>query len=132
MGLGLFRSAKRKKKSKSKVKQTLQTSFAKMLKKFGGDPQEKVDRSFKPLSVDPLLKVLKANSDRCVSHLPSVAYRGVETARHAPRYVGKMAEREAVANCESERRKKMVAPLYNKGPAAYIAGYDPKDLGKKT
>jgi hypothetical protein len=43
-----------------------------------------------------------------------------------------MAERERKAQEEIEKKKQMVAPIYNKGPAAYVGGYDPKDLGKKT
>jgi len=43
-----------------------------------------------------------------------------------------MAKREAEAQKEIANKRKRVAPIYNKGPAAYIEGYDPKDLGKKT
>jgi hypothetical protein len=50
-------------------------------------------------------------------------------------YEGEMAEREAAANKESERRKTMVAPLYNKAGYEYIGGItDPtilRNLGRK-
>lgn len=52
------------------------------------------------------------------------------------RYEGEMAQREAVAQTEIERKKTMVAPLYNKAGYEYIGGVtDPtilKNLGRKV
>lgn len=45
-----------------------------------------------------------------------------------------MKEREAIARVEAERRKKMIAPMYNKGAYQYIGGVDEAilhDIGKK-
>lgn len=48
------------------------------------------------------------------------------------RYVGEMAEREAQAQKEIERKKKRVAILYNKGGLQYISDdADPETFGKK-
>lgn len=52
------------------------------------------------------------------------------------KYEGEMAEREAKAQAEIERKKTMVAPLYNKAGYEYIGGItDPailKNLGRKV
>jgi hypothetical protein len=45
-----------------------------------------------------------------------------------------MAVRERLAQAEAERRKKMIAPMYNKGAYQYIGGVTPEilhDIGKK-
>lgn len=45
-----------------------------------------------------------------------------------------MRRREKVAQEEAERRKKMIAPMYNKGAYQYIGGVDETilhDIGKK-
>lgn len=51
------------------------------------------------------------------------------------RYEGEMAEREAAARVEVERKKTMVAPMYNKGAYQYV-GDVPKEvlitLGRKV
>lgn len=103
-----------------------------MLRSFGGSPDEKIDRTFRPLAVDHLQKILAFHADRCVAHIPSHQFVPEKPIDKAVRYKGKMQEREAAARAEADRRKTQVAPIYNKGPATYIAGYDPKDLGKKT
>lgn len=51
------------------------------------------------------------------------------------KYEGEMAEREALAQEEIERKKKMVAPLYNKGGYQYVGDAPPeiiKTLGRKV
>jgi hypothetical protein len=49
------------------------------------------------------------------------------------RYEGEMAEREAVAQKEIERKKMQVAPMYSKGAYQYITeGTDLKTLGRKV
>jgi len=54
----------------------------------------------------------------------------------AARYQGEMADREAAARVEIERKKTMVAPLHNKAGYEYIGGItDPtilKNLGRKV
>lgn len=51
------------------------------------------------------------------------------------RYDGEMADREAAAQIEVERKKTMVAPLYNKAGYEYIGGITDatilKNLGRK-
>ena len=51
------------------------------------------------------------------------------------KYEGELAEREAAAQREIERKKKMVAPLYNKGGYQYVGDASEeiiKNLGKKV
>lgn len=49
-----------------------------------------------------------------------------------PRYKGEMAEREAEAKKEIEKKKKQTGVLFNKGGYQYITeGMDPTTLGKK-
>ncbi|QKE11211.1 hypothetical protein O152_gp133 [Pseudomonas phage PaBG] len=44
-----------------------------------------------------------------------------------------MVRREALAQKEKERKRKMLAPAYNKGPYMLITeGTDPSELGRKT
>lgn len=133
MGLKLFRKArKRKQRGQTKAKRDLITSWEKMLKQFGGSPEEKVNRDFRPILSDPLSKVLAFNSDRTVAHVRSPSYAPIGAPQPRLKYTGKMAEREAKAQLEIEKKKKKVAIPYNKGGYQYIDGYDPKDLGKKT
>lgn len=48
------------------------------------------------------------------------------------RYDGDMADREQEAQKEIERKKKRVAPAYNKGAYQYVTEEtDPKDIGRK-
>jgi hypothetical protein len=44
-----------------------------------------------------------------------------------PSYEGELAAREQAAQKESQRRKKMVAPMFNKGAYGYI-GDAPKEI----
>lgn len=51
------------------------------------------------------------------------------------KYEGEMAEREAKAQAEIERKKTMVAPLFNKGGLQYIGDAPPeiiRNLGRKV
>lgn len=44
-----------------------------------------------------------------------------------------MVRREALAQKEKERKRKMLAPAYSKGPVMLITeGTDPSELGRKT
>jgi hypothetical protein len=53
--------------------------------------------------------------------------------RESPRYEGEMAEREAAAQAEAERRKSQTAPLYSKGAYQYITpDTDLTTLGRKV
>ena len=59
---------------------------------------------------------------------------GIDTAKRQEELSIEMKEREAIARVESERRKKMIAPMYNKGAYQYIGGVDKAilhDIGKK-
>ena len=59
---------------------------------------------------------------------------GIDTAKRQEELTAEMKEREAIARVESERRKKMIAPMYNKGAYQYIGGVDKAilhDIGKK-
>lgn len=137
MGLKLFRSAKKRKKLHfTKAKRDLKTSWNNLLKKYGASPGKDV-LEFQPLKgyVENMNKAMQLHSDRLPSRFSSLevsALKSTPTNTKSPKYDGKMAAREAEAQKEIQRKKKMVAPLYNKGPAAYVAGYDPKDLGKKS
>ena len=65
---------------------------------------------------------------------PDIPSRGVDkfVAKDVPVYEGEMAEREAKARKEIERKKKSVAIPYNKGGYVYVTpGMDPKTFGRK-
>ncbi len=61
---------------------------------------------------------------------------GVEPVRKPNvlvKYTDDMAVREAEAQVEVERKKKRIAPMYNKGAYQYVTdGTDPKDIGRKN
>ncbi len=75
---------------------------------------------------------LDRHKDRLTSNIPSAVDLTPVAPKQTLRYEGEMADRQKAAEARTEQLKKQVAPLYNKGPAAFIGGYDPKDLGKKT
>lgn len=66
-------------------------------------------------------------------NIPSASLETLKGAHEAPvKYEGEMLERELAAQEEIERKKKRIAPAYNKGAYQYITdGTDPSDLGRK-
>lgn len=88
----------------------------------------KPDRSFKVLTTSPSRPIRQSDQ-----------YKSAEMP--APktvlpvRYEGEMAEREAAAQREIERKKTMVAPMYSKGAYQYVGDVPPeivKTLGRKV
>jgi len=84
------------------------------------------------------LEVQASGIYRRCSHedIPSKGITGYGTSKAelAEDLSAEMKEREAIARKEAERRKKMIAPMYNKGAYQYIGGVDEKilhDIGKK-
>lgn len=70
------------------------------------------------------------------AEIPSKGVAGVKInkAETSEDLSQEMAEREALARAEADRRKKMIAPMYNKGAYQYIGGVDEAilhDIGKK-
>jgi len=66
--------------------------------------------------------------------IPSLHEREVvvPTTNAKPRYFGEMAERERKAQEEIARKRKCIAPAYNKGAYQYITPEtDPKTIGRK-
>lgn len=71
----------------------------------------------------------------------SVGIRSLPSAPDAPEVLlaktayeesPEMLERERLAQVEKDRKRKRLAPLYNKGPVQYITDdADPKELGRK-
>ena len=64
-------------------------------------------------------------------------YKSVDTdpiaiATEQVRYEGELAEREAAAQQEIERKKKRTAPAYSKGAYQYISEMDIKYIGRKV
>lgn len=99
-----------------------------------------------------LAKLLKAmpksdNRDISVNKIPSLTYddtlgvRSLPSAPPAPKRSRKradysespdMAAREVIAQEEKDRKRKRLAPAYNKGPVMYITDdTDPTELGRK-
>lgn len=126
------KSHKRKNSNSTKAKRDLKAEWEKMLKKFGGDPSERINKfSLPPLRSTGLERILALHRERDLTHFPSAPITVDPRTPPPPKYKGAMLEREIRAQEEIAHKKTQVAPIYNKGPAAYIAGYDPKDIGRK-
>lgn len=82
------------------------------------------ERATKPISISKPYRreVPDYPSAPLTSHVPKAK----------PRYTGVMAERERIAQEEIEKKKKRVAPSFNKGPYQYITDEtDLKTMGRK-
>lgn len=93
--------------------------------------KKKQKREFTPL------KVLPRRPESSTDAIRSLDINEVPLPRmtRKERYVGEMAEREAKAQEEIERKKKMTAPIANKMGYQYIGGMPDdviKTLGRKV
>ena len=85
----------------------------------------KIHKEFTPLIPKPVFR--RDEGESYPSHETTLGI----VAKDKPKYTGEMLEREKKAQEEIERKKLCVAVPYNKGPIMYVAGYNPKDFGKK-
>lgn len=90
------------------------------------------DEAFDNPNLQALRKVkqhIRDSAKDIPSHGPKVPD---EPSRSPVRYSGDMLEREQAAQEEIERKKRRVAPLYNKGGYQYVTDEtDLSDLGRK-
>ncbi|QYW02659.1 hypothetical protein CPT_Marzo_121 [Stenotrophomonas phage Marzo] len=88
----------------------------------------KPDKSFKPLTTSPPRPIRQSDQYKSAAMPAAKPVLPV-------RYEGEMAEREAAAQREIERKKTMVAPMYSKGGYQYVGDVPPeivKTLGRKV
>lgn len=84
---------------------------------------------------------ISVNAIPCYEYDDRVGLRSLPSAPDAPEVMlpklayeesPEMAARERLAQEEKDRKRKRLAPLYNKGPVQYITDdADPKELGRK-
>lgn len=89
---------------------------------------KKATSAFKPLKVAPTMR--REGSDPHA--YPSRFMQSPQRAQlHNQIYEGEMAEREAAAQAEAERRRSCVAPAYNKGAYQPVwTTEQAKDIGR--
>lgn len=119
------RLTKKQQAAKRKQQRDEQAALAKLLKQ-----RPKIDN--REISVNAIPRYeyddpVNARALPSASEAPEVLRSQVDYLEHP-----ELAAREALAQEEKDRKRKRLAPLYNKGPVQYITDdADPTELGRK-
>ena len=102
-------------------------------KKIKGEVAKKYKPAFVERKPAEVTKYRAAGTEQYKSLIDTyLATHEPEYTNKAPVYEGELAEREAAARLELERKKKQVAPLFNKGAYQLITDESQlKDIGRK-